>query len=50
MIRSKNVRGLLFVDDVLYANANNSKGLFRLTPDGNGRFHAPRSFINRAVP
>lgn len=37
----KECRGLLFVDDVLYANANNSKGLFRLTPDGSDRFGAP---------
>jgi len=37
----KECRGLLFVDDVLYANANNSKGLFRLMPDGSDRFGAP---------
>lgn len=37
----KECRGLLFVDDVLYANANNSKGLFRLPPDGNDRFGDP---------
>jgi hypothetical protein len=37
----KECRGVLFVDDVLYANANNSKGLFRLTPDGIDRFGAP---------
>ncbi len=37
----KECRGLLFVGDVLYANANNSKGLFRITPDGSDRFGAP---------
>lgn len=32
-------RGLLFMDGVLYANANNSKGLYRMQDeDGDGRF------------
>ncbi|QDT12753.1 DUF7133 domain-containing protein [Planctomycetes bacterium K23_9] len=34
-------RGLLFVDDVLYANANNSKGLYRLKPETDDRFGDP---------
>ncbi|MCG8652295.1 MAG: c-type cytochrome [Pirellulales bacterium] len=34
-------RGLLFVGDDLYANANNSKGLYRLSGLGQDRFAAP---------
>ncbi len=37
----KECRGLLFVGNDLYANANNSKGLYRLKSDGNDRFTEP---------
>ena len=37
----KECRGLLFVDDVLYANANNSKGLYRMTPSQSDGYLAP---------
>lgn len=40
-------RGLLFVGGVLYANANNSKGLYRLEDkDGDGRFEDLREIVH----
>lgn len=40
-------RGLLFVDGVLFANANNSKGLYRLEDkDGDGRFEDSREIVH----
>ncbi|NND97100.1 MAG: c-type cytochrome [Pirellulaceae bacterium] len=37
----KECRGLLFVGEELFANANNSKGLYRLRPDGTDGFSEP---------
>ena len=37
----KECRGLAFVDNTLFANANNSKALYRLKPDGNDGFQKP---------
>lgn len=40
-------RGLLFVDGVLFANANNSKGLYRLEDkDGDGSFEQSREIMH----
>jgi hypothetical protein len=40
-------RGLLFVKDVLFANANNSKGLYRLEDkDHDGRFEDVREIVH----
>ncbi|MBL9143777.1 MAG: hypothetical protein JNM99_08850 [Verrucomicrobiaceae bacterium] len=40
-------RGLLFVNDVLFANANNSKGLYRLEDkDGDGKFEDVREIVH----
>ncbi|MDZ4290100.1 MAG: hypothetical protein U0984_19190, partial [Prosthecobacter sp.] len=40
-------RGLLYADDVLFANANNSKGLYRLRDaDGDGRYEDVREIMH----
>jgi putative heme-binding domain-containing protein len=40
-------RGLLYADGVLFANANNSKGLYRLSDaDGDGRFEEAREILH----